>query len=169
MDIKQSVNIPLPQNLELLSSGEILGLLKEHRNQLQSYVAKFHPQDELKQEVNELRSQLQSLEFKFQELERERTDTQRKLEECRIMEAQYVKLWQDLRQRIMEKYHDNALKKQLEAQIQQLEDNSSQLEMDVGKYEDLDGFLNDYIGSRTQYHLKREKLTTWIQQGELKM
>ncbi|CAR27757.1 hypothetical protein ZYGR_0N02430 [Zygosaccharomyces rouxii] len=169
MDSKQNVNIPLPENVELLSSGEILGLLKEHRNQLQSYVTKFHPQDELKQEVNELRSQLQSLESKFQGLEDERSNTQRQLEECRIMEAQYVKLWQDLRQRIMEKYHDDALKKQLEVQIQHLDDASGKLEMDMGKYEGLDEFLNDYIGTRTQYHLKREKLTTWIQQGELKM
>lgn len=169
MNVEQADNVPLPQNIELLSSGEILGLLKEHRNQLQSYVTKFHPQDGLRKEVNELRSQLQLLESKFQELQHERSNTQRQLEECRIMEAQYVKLWQDLQQRIMAKYHDDTLKKQLEAQVQQFDDKSGQVEMDIGKYEDLDEFLNDYIGTRTQYHLRREKLTTWMRQGELKM
>lgn len=169
MDTKPSVNTPLPQNIELLSSREILELLKEHRNQLLSYVTKFHPQDELQQEVNELRSQLKLLESKFKELEYERSNTQKQLEECRIMEAQYVKLWQDLHQRIMTKYHDDTLKKQLQIQMRQLDDSSGQLEVDAGRYEDLDECLSNYINARTQYHLKREKLATWIQQGELKM
>lgn len=168
MDSKQNNHVPLPEGVELLSTGEILGILKEHKNQLQSYVTKFHPQDELKQEVNELRCQLEVLESKFQGLENERMGTQRQLEECRIMEAQYVKIWQDLRQKMLGKYDEDTLKRQLDSQIKDWDDTSTQLELDVGKYDDLDGFLDDYIGTRTQYYLRREKLATWDRQGALK-
>lgn len=172
MDLVESAktqNVPLPDNIELLSSGEILGLLKEHCKQLQSYVTKFHPQDQLKREVGQLRSQLELLERKFQGLEREQSETQRELEECRILEAQYVKKWQDLRQRITEKYSDESLKRALEDQIHHWDDLSAHLEVEANGRDDLDDLLKEYIEARTQFHARREKLVTWNQQGKLRM
>ncbi|AQZ12140.1 SRN2 (YLR119W) [Zygosaccharomyces parabailii] len=162
-------NVPLPENVELLTSGELLGLLKEHCNQLQSYVTKFHPQDELKQEVEQLRSRLQLFEQRFQGLQGERAMTQKRLEECRILEAQYVKKWQDLRQRVMDKYSDDSLKKGLESQIHHWDDLSSQLEMKVKHSDNLDDLLKEYMQARVEYHTRREKLATWNQQGKLRI
>lgn len=160
---------PLPENIHLLSSNEIFELLTEHRAQLELYVTKFHPQKELQNEVLRLRAELQQLEQQFKELENERNNVQTQLEECRILESQYVKNWQDLHQKVAENYSDESLKAKLEEQIKTLDDSSGDLEVESKDITEMDQFLKEYIGIRTEYHVRREKLATWNAKGVLRM
>lgn len=162
-------DIPLPENIHLLSSNEIFELLSEHRAQLELYVAKFHPQKELQNEVLRLRTELKQLEQRFEELEAERSNVQTQLEECRILESQYVKNWQDLHQKVDEKYSDESLKAKLEEQIKTLDNASGTLEVESKHIEDMDQFLKEYMEIRTEYHVRREKLATWNAKGALRM
>ena len=156
-------DIPLPENVELLSSQEVFELVTQHKRQLESYVAAFNPQEELKADVLNLKVQLQELEGKFKGLEEERAKVQEQLEECRILESQYVKRWQD------KKYNEDLLKAVLEIQMTEVEDDSFKLEKKLNEDDDLDVFLDQYIEMRTNYHIKREKLATWNAQGTLRI
>lgn len=162
-------DIPLPENVELLSSQEVFELVTQHKRQLESYVAAFNPQEELKADVLNLKVQLQELEGKFKGLEEERAKVQEQLEECRILESQYVKRWQDQHQKIDKKYNEDLLKAVLEIQMTEVEDDSFKLEKKLKEDDDLDVFLDQYIEMRTNYHIKREKLATWNAQGTLRI
>lgn len=164
-----SGDLPLPQNVHLLSSQEILELVTSHISQLELYVAQFDPQEESKNEILDLKSQLEKLEREFRTLDDQRSQVQGDLEENRILESHYVKMWQELHQKIDQKYSEDLLKAQLEIQMRELEDASLNLEKQLKSSDDLDSFLEQYIDLRTQYHLKREQLSTWNAQGELKI
>ncbi|QLQ82378.1 hypothetical protein HG537_0H01400 [Torulaspora globosa] len=161
--------LPLPQNIHLLSSQEILDLATLHRSQLELYVAQFDRQDGTKSEVLGLKRQLEGLEAEFRALDDERSHLQGKLEENRILESQYVKLWQELHERIDQKYSEDLLKAKLEIQMKNLEDDSVEMEKQVASTDNLDSFLQKYIDIRTEYHIKRQQLGTWNSQGELKI
>lgn len=161
--------VPLPANVELLSSQEVSELVTQRTNELESYVATFNPQEELKASIIELKGQLQELESKLRNLDGERGQVQERLEECRILESQYVKKWQDLHHKIDERYDEELLKAGLEIQMQEIEDASLKLEKELKDNDDLEEFLRQYIEMRTTYHVKREKLATWNSQGNLRM
>ncbi|QLL31971.1 hypothetical protein HG536_0C01390 [Torulaspora globosa] len=162
-------DLPLPQNIHLLSSQEILDLVTSHKSQLELYVAQFDRQDESKTEVLGLKTRLEELEQEFRSLDDRRNHLQGKLEENRILESQYVKMWQDLHQRIDQKYSEDLMKAKLEIQMRELEDASVKMENQLGSSDKLDSFLQQYIDLRTEYHVKREQLGTWNAQGELKI
>lgn len=162
-------DIPLPPNVDLLSTQEVLDLVGQHQQELESYVAKFNPQEDLKTEVLRLKAELEGLQREFQQLESKRSKVQGELEECRILESQYVKKWQDLAHKIEEKYSENLLKAKLEAQMKEVESASLKLEKELKNGDDLDTFLQKYIEMRMDYHTKGEKLATWNAQGELRI
>lgn len=167
--MNKNTDLPLPQNIHLLSSQEILDLITSHRRQLELYVAKFDPQEESKNEVLDMKKQLERLEQEFKALDNDRNKLQGNLEDNRILESQYVKMWQELRQRIDQKYSEDLLKAKLEIRMREFEDASAMLEKGFTSNDDLDSFLKQYIDLRTEYHIKREQLATWNNQGELKI
>lgn len=161
--------LPLPQNIHLLSSQEILDLVTLHKSQLELYVAQFDRQDETKKEILDLKGQLERLEQEFRALDGRRSHLQGKLEENRVLESRYVKMWQDLHQRIDQKYSEDLMKAKLEIQMRELEDASVNMEKQFKSTDNLDSFVQQFIDLRTEYHVKREQLGTWNAQGELKI
>ncbi|CCC69322.1 hypothetical protein NCAS_0C03320 [Naumovozyma castellii] len=170
-----SGNVPLPDNADLLTTRELLGLLTEHRDQLQSYVTKFHPLSELEEQIEELRHKLQELQRKFDELQIERHEVTEEIEQLKICESEYVKQWQDLQGMIRDNYSDEAMKRKVQLSIRQLDEQCNQLELSLNTHTEnkldsnsLDTFVNEYLEKRKLFHLQREKLATWDAQGRLK-
>lgn len=168
-NINHEEKFPLPEKVHLLSSKEILELVTKHRNQLAMYVTRFHPQKETQATIIELQRELQLLHKDFKLLEDKRAVTQGELEECRILESQYVKQYQDLNQRIQDNYSDSQLKAKLEIQIKNSEEQSSRLELEAKYDPNVDLFVEEFMNIRTAYHIQREKLATWNSKGELKI
>ncbi|CAI4046098.1 ESCRT-I subunit protein SRN2 SKDI_12G1670 [Saccharomyces kudriavzevii IFO 1802] len=168
---KRNDSIPLPEAIHLLSSKEIIDLIQIHRHQLELYVTRFNPLTEIVEKINAFRDQFRQLEEEFEDLHEQRNEVQAQLENCRILESKYVASWQDYHSEFTEKYGDIAMRNKLEQNTKKLGEESSQLEASVRTVEsadDLDEFIKTYLDTRTQYHLRREKLATWESQGKLR-
>ena len=158
---------PLPTNSQLLSSFELLNLVKEQKEQLTKYVAQYNPTIELEVDISNLRQRLEQLEEKFIDVENKKGSIQENIEQCQIIESDYVKEWQNLQNHIKVNYSTSSLKKKLEYKLIELDDKSNEIEIAFSDIQDLDNYVNKYMNLRTEYHLRREKLINWNKQDEL--
>lgn len=167
----------LPEGFELLSSEDIADLIQQGK--LKEYVKRFNPTNELINEVLVEERRLQELVDLYEELEARRSEYQKDLEKSKLIEARYVKLWQDHMRHWQSNYSDEALKKNLQLQLERFEDASHKIEAEYksstdlreipsGKMSSLQSFIDTYVDIRTRYHLRKEKLETWKEQGRLR-
>ncbi|EDO18230.1 hypothetical protein Kpol_543p60 [Vanderwaltozyma polyspora DSM 70294] len=160
-------NIVLPDNIQLLSTNELLGLIQNHREELSKYVTKFCSLQDVSKEIQGLEVKLKELEQKFENLEKDKTQVIEMFDNFKQLEAEYSYKWRKLHDDIDIKYSPNVLKNKLEAELKELDHASRIIEENASNSNELDSFINQYLDIRTQYHSKREKLSTWKQQGEL--
>lgn len=169
-----SQSIPFPANVELLSNTELSDLVEKHSDKLQLYVSQFQSTDTLVGNLEKDKNELLTLQNEFSKLQTDIDTTNNDLDNLRILNAQYIKKWQDVNQIVNEKFSENALKQQLQRKINELDTSSSTLESQIMNSRDaieknqLDTLMATYINSRVNYHINKEKLATWNQQGQLK-
>ncbi|CAB4254828.1 similar to Saccharomyces cerevisiae YLR119W SRN2 Component of the ESCRT-I complex, which is involved in ubiquitin-dependent sorting of proteins into the endosome [Maudiozyma barnettii] len=166
--------IPLPESANLLSNSELLSLIKVHSDKLQLYISQFQSVEKLQNELNSDKDLLLELREKFIELQKNIDSTNADLDSLRILNSRYTKLWQDLNQTVNRQYSENTLKSKLNEKVSHFEIESNKIETTIIAKEatpeklDLDDVLYRYINARTNYHLNKEIMSTWNNQGPLK-
>lgn len=168
VNLLSDLEIKLPENINLLSSQEILDMINRHRGQLQLYIARLNPLVLIKEEVIALKEKLNHLEIRFTNLENDKLALQDSIAELVILESEYAKNFQDLQSLIKDNFAEPVLKRKLEARIRELELQSENVELNAKKELELDNFVNNYMALRQEYHLHKEKLLTWKSQGNLR-
>lgn len=167
-------SIPLPPNVELLSNSQLKELVERHFDKLQQYISQFQSTDTFTGNLEKHKQELIDLQNEFVKLQNDIDATNNDLDNLRILNAQYIKKWQDVNQIVNESFSEAALKQQMQREINKLDESSGKLESEIMMSRDaveknqLDKLMTNYINCRTNYHLNKEKLTTWNMQGELK-
>ncbi|CCD26041.2 ESCRT-I subunit protein SRN2 NDAI_0G02640 [Naumovozyma dairenensis CBS 421] len=173
-------DVPLPENIQLLTNRELLGLLTEHADKLSEYVTKFHPLNDTISDIQTLKQRLRDLHERFDELQLKRDDIKKELEDYKVVESMYVKKWQDFHHLIQEKYSDDALRRNVEMYLKRLDNECTNLEVSMYDTQGQDGmknidmnqlnlFVKEYLEKRQKFHLNQEKLNTWNEQGSLRL
>ncbi|CCH62417.1 hypothetical protein TBLA_0H01300 [Henningerozyma blattae CBS 6284] len=170
--------VPLPEHSKLLNSEEIIKL-NQDTHKLNNYINQLHKNSKINiiEEINIIKKKFQDLEVKFNKLDIEKNEVlSQKLSNLQIIESTYIKKLQDFNSQIHDQYSNESMKKKLEKQIREIDEESEIIERNITKNiessdkdQTMDEMIDKFLDSRCRYHLRAQKLATWNVQGNLKV
>ncbi|SCW04196.1 LAFE_0H08196g1_1 [Lachancea fermentati] len=158
-------DVDLPDKIHLLRSEDVQDLLTKYSDKLQQFILRFHSCESIKEDAANEKEKLNQLLEEFKDLDCRRQRVAKSLGEYKVLETQYITKWQELHHLMSTVFSNNALTRQLQSDLHDLEEKSH----NVNKKSqlDIDEFLDTYVKLRTNYHLQREKLETWTKFNSL--
>lgn len=168
------MNVQLPQNITLLSDQELEDLIHNHKPELSQYVKQSHTNsiETISQQTQTKKQQLLNLWESYTQLEQRRLEVNKETDLVKSLYTEYSNKWQNLERLYKEQYSEEAFKNQLNSNVilQDTETNVLKAQiLSLTDMDQLDSLLEKYRDKRTQYHYLKEQLTTWEEQGSLRM